>query len=779
MTQEHNTAYRIARRVSFISLMVMLCGVSVFFVPSKYVSFEYSKIAFVSLVSLVALCAWAVAAFQRRAIAIPRQRLSYALLILLGVLCVSAVAGAATSVSLTGYGFEVFTVSTFLFLVVLAYLVASEFQSTRRLFIAHVALLISAGALAIFHISRFIFGAGFLSLGIFRELVSNTIGTWNEAGIFFGLAAVILVVLLECVRPRRLFQVLGYVAFVLSLCMMVLVGLNVMWCVAGAVSLLLAVYFFVYQKRKIAYTALVLFVLALLFVNPVFGAGLTAYTQKLFPTNFIDVRPSWDGTLEIARGAFSDDPLLGAGPNNFILEWELHRPDINTTTFWNSSFSSGVGFVPTTIIETGSLGLLAWLIFFGVLLVSARRVIVARVDNPYVQFAVLSSVAGVLYLWASLVLYSPGLPLLTLAFFFTGLLCAASVVSGVAAQRPITLDTNSRASYVSIVILVVVVVLVASGAFVVYKKMYAYSEFQKLNERIIVSNNLEAAVGDMAHIVALDDADTYYRTLAELNLGVLNSVVSAVKSEADVTDQVRAKVQALIQGALAAAQKAKTKNPESYVNWVTFAHVYEAMVSLGGADSYQLAVANYTEALKRSPRNPSLYLDLARLEIAHKDNARARDYVMKALDLKPNYVDAIFLLSQIDVTQGNISSAIAATEKIAQLNPNEPAIFFRLGLLQYDQKNYDQATRAFAQAVLLAPSYANARYFLGLGLYNIGKAKDAQAQFEELARTNPDNEEVKFILENLKAGRTPFASVKPPLDNKPEKRVKPPVKETR
>jgi hypothetical protein len=34
-----------------------------------------------------------------------------------------------------------------------------------------------------------------------------------------------------------------------------------------------------------------------------------------------------------------------------------------------------------------------------------------------------------------------------------------------------------------------------------------------------------------------------------------------------------------------------------------------------------------------------------------------------------------------------------------------------------------------------------------------------------------------LILTNLNAGKDPFANVQPPLDNKPEKRSRPPVKD--
>jgi hypothetical protein len=66
---------------------------------------------------------------------------------------------------------------------------------------------------------------------------------------------------------------------------------------------------------------------------------------------------------------------------------------------------------------------------------------------------------------------------------------------------------------------------------------------------------------------------------------------------------------------------------------------------------------------------------------------------------------------------------------------------------------------------------------LGLSYARLGRSIDAIQQFEKILETNSDNQEVQFILDNLRAGKSPFADVKPPVDNKPEQRKNLPVKE--
>jgi tetratricopeptide (TPR) repeat protein len=178
-----------------------------------------------------------------------------------------------------------------------------------------------------------------------------------------------------------------------------------------------------------------------------------------------------------------------------------------------------------------------------------------------------------------------------------------------------------------------------------------------------------------------------------------------------------------------------------------------------------------------NPHNPTIQLQLARLEVANSDLKAARVFVNQAIAEKPNYAEAHFLLAQIEVTEGNLDKATVSLETTLLLSPQDPGLFFQLGLLKYNAKNFNGAVEAFQQAITLVPDYANAKYFLGLSFANLGKAPEAIAQFEDIEKSNPGNAEVALILANLRAGKEPFANAKPPLDSKPENRPELPLKQ--
>jgi len=242
-------------------------------------------------------------------------------------------------------------------------------------------------------------------------------------------------------------------------------------------------------------------------------------------------------------------------------------------------------------------------------------------------------------------------------------------------------------------------------------------------------------------------------------------------------DALRDQFQRLLSVALNHAQQAVLLDQADYQNWISLGQVYEAVVPLKITNAYESAVNAYRQALALNPKSPSLLLTLARLEVAHGDITKAKQYITQTLQQKNNYTEAIFLLAQIQVAEGHIKDAIDSVQAASYLSPNDIGIFFQLGLLRYSNKDFQGAASAFGLALALNSKYGNAKYFLGLSLERLGRVAEAIAQFNDLKVTNPDNKEIDLIIKNLKAGRPPFTNATPPIDNQPEKRAKPPVPE--
>jgi tetratricopeptide (TPR) repeat protein len=182
---------------------------------------------------------------------------------------------------------------------------------------------------------------------------------------------------------------------------------------------------------------------------------------------------------------------------------------------------------------------------------------------------------------------------------------------------------------------------------------------------------------------------------------------------------------------------------------VNLGNVYSSLVPLSVDQSYQSAVAAYDQAHVLAPNNPSIYLARASLEFAHKDDDAANKFIQLALDLKPDYTDAIFLSAQIDIDEGHIDDAITQAQHASEVAPNDPTVFFRLGLLRYSNSDYAGSVSAFETAVILDPTYLNARYFLGQAYKKVGRQSDALIQFKILNQMIPDNQDIKNEIDSF------------------------------
>src|SRR3989344_7351960 len=120
--------------------------------------------------------------------------------------------------------------------------------------------------------------------------------------------------------------------------------------------------------------------------------------------------------------------IVGSGPNQFVGEWLMSKPSaVNQTIFWNTDFNYGVGLIPTFIVTTGLLGIIAWLIFLLPILLTGFRAIFIRTSSSFPLYITISSLSVATFLWVLSILYVTNSVTFALAFLFTGL-CVVSLV---------------------------------------------------------------------------------------------------------------------------------------------------------------------------------------------------------------------------------------------------------------------------------------------------------------------------------------------------------------
>ncbi len=471
--------------------------------------------------------------------------------------------------------------------------------------------------------------------------------------------------------------------------------------------------------------------------------------------NLLNVRPSWQSTFTVGQQVFSTSPIFGSGPNTFGNEWLKYRnASLNSTIFWNVDFASGIGFIPSSFITTGAVGVFAWLSFLGLLLFCGLRLLLVRTPkDPFMRSVSVVSFIGTLYLFAIACFDLPSAVTLALAFVFAGVFIS-TMSFGVGGERlGILFSRSPRRGFVIVFLLTIVLLLSVVVAYSLVERFAATVALANA-EKALASGKLNEADQSVQNSIAFVPTALAYQVQATIANDRLNLIAAS-----STTDQAAAQQQyqqALSSGINASLQATRLA-PNNYQNWITLGNLYAEAVPLGVTSSYESAKTAYEKAVALNPTNPQIPYVMAQLEILHKDTKAAEEDLQKAITLKQDYTEAIFLLSQLEVQDGNIKAALNSALAAAYFTPNNPSILFQVGVLYAAQNDLSNAVLALTAAVKANPQFANARYFLAAVYAKQGDLEKALAQMQAIAALSGSNATaVEAQIVALTAGKDPF-----------------------
>ncbi len=755
MGMEHNTSNWGARFFASLPvyiIIIMTFLLPIIFLPTKVVDVLTVKAGLVLIATCLALFIWAISRLKGDIAQAPFNLMTLSLVLIPITYVVSAFFSSSRQVSFLGrdFGFDGALVLAVLF--VLTIFVSLMCKDKKIASKVTAAVWISVFITIVFHLLHIIFAESFPALGFFSEASSNTIGRWYDLGLIAGVGAVVSLATLELFNFIKPVRVVLYALLAVNVVMMAVVNFPLLWIIVGIVSLIFFVYFLSVSKaqvstapREIPVASLVTFIISAVFIFG--GTQIDNYLSKFLQISYLEARPSFSANFDLIKGELKENPIVGSGPAMFDVAWVTHKPmDFNLTEFWNVDFRYGYGLIPTFVVAGGILGVLAWLFFFAIYLYYGAKSLFKPIADQVSRYVLVSSFLTSFFLWVVSFFYVPSFVIVTLTLIFTGIFIGSLYREGIINVKTYNTNMNPRTGFVYVFLLVVVMLVSLAGLWHFTTRIIASIHYQKA----ISSVDIESAQTHIIRAVQLYPIDTYLKTLSEIGTIRLREVVQNTNKlpEADQMVVFRNTLGSTVQ----AIQAAIDFSPKNYTNHVRLGEVFESLIPLNVADVYAAAKDSYNKARELNTKSPAIVLALARLEVANKDNKVARELIAEALKLKGNYTDAIFLLSQIDVSEGNIKQAIINVEQATIVRPNDPLVFFQLGLLRYQNNDFVGASSAFKNAVMLNDEYDNARYFYGLALDRSKQKPEAIAQFEILSKKYPNNEQIKFILKNLNGG---------------------------
>lgn len=776
-------------KLAYWLLLVATALVPVFFLPISFISVQFGTSLMFSFAVILSAVLYIVSAIANGSLNLPtpsKYILGFTALVPF-TYTLAGISNGFSRMSFFGYTFDINAVGFILLAFVYMFLVSVLFATKEKLSQSYRALSVSGVLLGLFVLVRVLSKGKLFSFGIFNQVTSTMLGSWNNIALVFGAMALISLVSLQMLSLSKVKKILVWGSLVASLFFLVLANFTSIWWTLAVFSFMFILYcVFSFDNTFSPSNSLLdkikrapVLPVALLVISLVFAiwhTNLGSFLATKLGAINIEVRPSFSTTVEIAKNTLRDKPLFGSGPNTFVTQWSAYKPsDIVGTIFWDTDFSNGIGLIPTLAVTTGVIGLLSWLVFFGFFVYVGFKSMFAKLNDESDKYSIVASFFSALFLWVASFIYVPGAPVLVLAFFITGVFFASIYSAGIVELRNKQFNSSPKLGFASSLIMVASLVAVLSLGYGLYKNSISLWYFQKSSYALNTSKDSKMAEDYMLKAILAVPNDVYYRSLSEIEIYKLNELLSQDLSKVNKED-LQKQFNDGLSNAIKAAISAKDKNPNNYQNWVSLGKVYDAVSNpqLNITGAYESAQLAYAEAFKRNPKNPGILMLAARMAANRNDLAAADSYARQATQIKSNYLDAYFLLSQIEVATKNINGAIQSVTAASIIDPTNPAVFFQLGLLKYNIADFNGAIVALEKARDLTPNYANAKFFLGLSYEVTKQHEKAIKEFEDLKVSNPDSKEVDVILSNLKEGKPIFTDAS---TAKPEKGKELPLKE--
>ena len=657
-------------RISFWSLFVVIVLLPIFFLPFTQIPIETSKGLLFVMGLAISIIFWIAARFSDGKINLPKSWLLLSAFGVLLVFLISALFSSALQVSLFGIMLDVgtfyFMLGAFL-LMLLSSIVLKDIKNAKTVFWG---IIISSAVLFLFQSLR-LFMPDLLSLGILGGKTDNILGSWNALGLFTGFSTIMSLFIVEFFSvPKGIKWLLG-VLIAFSVVLSAVVNFPLIWEILGIFALIIFIYKISFsfgrkqeegseKKHFPAFSFAVVMVSLLFFMSGQFIGELLPNSLNL---SNIEIRPSFGATMSITGKALMKDPILGVGPNKFGEVWAMHKPQvINATQFWDTSFNSGSGLLPTFASTTGSLGILAWLTFFILFIMIGAKSLFASIKNNMNWEVVVFFVAS-LYLFVSSFFYSTGEVMFLLAFAFTGIFIGLSSAGRSNGEISMSFLDDPRKSFFSIFFLVILMIISAAVGFKYVERLASVTYFGKT----LSASTIPMAEDSITKAISLHQNDLYLRTYTQVYLTKINSIVTkgSALSETDKAD-----LQTSFDQAVNGAQLAVAYNSENYLNYNSLGAVYNTVGLLGVKGTYDKAIEAYKTASTLNPLNPGIKLATARVYFADGKIKEAKDFVKEALSLKPDYIEALITISQIEKSDGNNTVAISYAETALSLAPD-------------------------------------------------------------------------------------------------------------
>jgi Flp pilus assembly protein TadD len=194
---------------------------------------------------------------------------------------------------------------------------------------------------------------------------------------------------------------------------------------------------------------------------------------------------------------------------------------------------------------------------------------------------------------------------------------------------------------------------------------------------------------------------------------------------------------------------------------VALMHEGNVLISAGRPDA---ALARYNEALEfaEDGEDSEVFFNMGIAYKAKGELAKAAAEYERALELTPQYAEALNNLGNIRKDQKKYDEAIAHLESSIKVFPGNPKTHNNLGTVYAMKGDVNKAELYFAKAVHLQPTYFEARQNLGIAYMQQGRLDVAEKELSEALKMAMGG--MAYEKQRLAAAKAALSTAKTPAE---------------
>jgi tetratricopeptide (TPR) repeat protein len=183
---------------------------------------------------------------------------------------------------------------------------------------------------------------------------------------------------------------------------------------------------------------------------------------------------------------------------------------------------------------------------------------------------------------------------------------------------------------------------------------------------------------------------------------------------------------------------------------------FEEGVTASRANQHDVAIEKFTAAMAISPNCFDCQFNIGVALMAKKDEKAAEEAWKKAIEMKPDYAEALNALSTLYNNQKRFEEAGAMSAKAATAGGGSGGsadATFNQGIILWNQGKIAEAKVKFEETIKMNATHADAHYQLGMAMLNEGKLAEAVTEFETYVKLAPEGQyatQAKGMIAQLK-----------------------------